>query len=112
MAQLSLLPVRLERLPHTSVRLELHSFATEAVIRFACTEVVDRRGEFALREYGWRTPAATFFTYAESFTALRDHWDLELPALGFSERPRETAWTENLEWRKARNSHGRAPWTL
>ena len=112
MAQLSLLPVRLERLPHTSVRLEIHSFASEAVIRFACTERVDRRGEFAVREFGWRSPAASYLTYAESYTALRDHWDLELPALGFAERPRNLTWVENPEWRKARSTPHRMPWTL
>ena len=112
MAVKSLLPVRLERLPHTSTRLELHSFASESVIRFACTERVDFRGEHIVREWGWRAPAATFLTYAESYTALRDHWDLTLPEIGFADRPRELVWTENPEWRKARNSPHRMPWTL
>ena len=112
MTMRSLLPVRLERLPHTSVRLEIHSFASEAVIRFGCSEVIDRRGEHLLREFGWRAPAATFLTYAEQYTALRDHWDLELPALGFAERPRNLEFVENPEWRKHRNSGHGMPWTV
>lgn len=111
MAQLSLLPVRLQRLPHTSCRLELHSYADQAVIRLALTEVVDRRGELAVRTFGWRAPAPTFLRYAEQYTALRDFWDLELPRLGFAERPQILAWHEVPEWCKTPNlPHRGSPW--
>lgn len=89
----------------------MHSYADQAVIRLALTEVVDRTGEHAIRTFGWRSPAATFLRYAEQYTALRDFWDLELPRLGFAERPAIMQWHEVPEWNKTPNlPHRKGPW--
>lgn len=98
----SLLPVSLHRKVHTSMRLEMHSLADLAVVRFAMTETIDRRGERPIREYGWQAPAMTFLSYAEMYTALRDHWDLEMGSLDLAERKLNLAWEENPRWRFSR----------
>lgn len=100
----SLLPVSLYRRPHITMRLEMHSLAELAVVRFAMTETIDRRGERPVREYGWQAPAMTFLTYAEMYTGLRDVWDTEMGALDLAERPLNLRWEENLRWRWGRNS--------
>jgi hypothetical protein len=112
MAALVFLPPKLERTPHTTTRLEIHSFADMAIIRLALTERIDRTGDHVLRAWGWRTPAPTFLRYAEQYCALRDFWDLELPVLGFNERPLILDWHEVPEWCKVPNRPYGGPFTL